>query len=120
MKIAISAQNCSIDAALDPRFGRAKCFIVTDTETGEFSVHDNKVNLDAVQGAGIQTAKNVSDIGVEAVIAGNVGPKAFAVLAAAGIKVFSGTSGTVRTVIDAFRAGSLVEIQRANVEGHWM
>ena len=120
MKIAISAQGAGLDSPVDPRFGRARYFIVADTETGGISAHDNTVNLNAAQGAGIQAAKNVADLGVQAVITGNVGPKAYTTLSAAGIDVYTGASGTVRYIIDAFRAGKLTRTERANAEGHWM
>lgn len=77
MKIAITAQGRELSSEIDPRFGRAKWLIVVNTDTGEFEAHDNSVNLNAVQGAGIQTAQNIANLGVEAVITSNVGPNAF-------------------------------------------
>ena len=119
MKIAISAQGLFFDSPVDSRFGRAKYFIEVDTETSEFSTHDNTTNLNAVQGAGIQAAKNVTDLGVQAVVTGNVGPKAYATLSAAGIEVYTGASGTVRDSLRAFLAGTLSRSDKPNVEGHW-
>ena len=84
MKVAITSQGPKMNGAVDPHFGRAKYFIVVDTDTGEFSAHDNTQNLNAVQGAGIQAGRNVIDLGVEAVMTDNVGPKAFAPLPAGG------------------------------------
>jgi predicted Fe-Mo cluster-binding NifX family protein len=120
MKIVISAQGASLDSPADPRFGRARYFIVIDTDTEQYSAHDNTLNLNAAQGAGIQSAKNVADLGVQAVVTGNVGPKAHATLSAAGIEMYTGASGTVRDALQAFRAGTLSRADRANVEGHWM
>ena len=120
MKIAISAQGAGLDSPVDPRFGRARYFIVADTETGGISAHDNTVNINVAQGAGIQSAKNVADLGVQAVITGNVGPKAYSTLSAAGIEIYTGATGTVRYILDAFRAGKLSRTDKANVEGHWM
>lgn len=120
MKIAISSLDKNIDSPVDPRFGRAKYFIVADTETGGFSTHDNTVNLNVAQGAGIQAAKNVADLGVRAVVTGNVGPKAYATLTAAGIEIYTGASGTVSETLQAFRAGTLSRATKANVDGHWI
>ena len=50
---------------------------------------DNTPNLNATQGAGIQAAESVAWLGVETLITGHGGPKAFQVLSAAGIKVFN-------------------------------
>jgi len=119
MKIAVSATGNDPASAVDQRFGRAKCFFLFDTEEGTFTFHDNAVNLNAVQGAGIQSAKKVVDMGAEAVVTGNVGPKAFSVLNSAGIPVYTGASGTVRDAVDAFQNGALTMVGKATVEGHW-
>lgn len=119
MKVAVTAQGAELNSPVDPRFGRAKNFVVVDTETGEHTTHDNQTNLNAVQGAGIQAARTVADLGVGAVLTGNVGPKAHAALAAAGIQVYVGLSGTVGEAVEEFKAGNMEPAERANVEGHW-
>jgi len=120
MKVAITSQGTNMNSAIDLRFGRAKYFIVVDTETGDSVVHDNTQNLNAVQGAGIQAGRNVVDLGVEAVITGNVGPKAFGALQACGVKIYIGADGSVADAVDKFKAGELECVAKANVEGHWM
>jgi len=119
MKIAITAQKQDISSPVDLRFGRAQCIIVVDSETGEHQVFDNAVNLNIAQGAGIQTAGNVADLGADVVITGNVGPKAFKVLSHAGIKVFLSRSQSVSEAVTAIRDGTLEQVAQANVEGHW-
>lgn len=119
MKIVVTSQGPDLTSQVDPRFGRAKNFIVVDTDTEEFTVHDNTQNLNAAQGAGIQAGRTVSDLGVEAVVTGNVGPKAFSALQAAGIKIYLGASGTVKEAVEKFKAGELQDVGKANVEGHW-
>ena len=109
-----------MQSPVDPRFGRAKWFIVVDAETGAFEAVDNKKNFDAAQGAGIQASRNAAELGVEAVVTGNVGPKAFSALKAAGISVYIGAAGTVQEALDRFKSGALESAQDANVEGHWM
>jgi len=120
MKIAITAQGKELSSEIDLRFGRAKWIIVVDSETGDFTAHDNVVNLNAVQGAGIQTGQNIANLGVEAVITGNVGPNAFKTLNTAGVKIFLAEKITVQEAIDALKAGKLEEVDQANVEGHWI
>jgi len=119
MKIAVSAQGRDLESPVDPRFGRARSFVVFDTETEQTIALDNQVNLNAMQGAGIQAARAVTGLGVSVVITGNIGPKAFAALEAGQVAVYSGAAGTVRQAIEAFQAGRLHPAQRANVEGHW-
>ena len=120
MKIAVTSQGAELSSEIDVRFGRAKWLIVVDTETGDYHARDNIVNLDAVQGAGIQTGQNIANLGVEAVITGNVGPNAFKTLDAAGIKIFLTEKQTVKEAIDLFKTGNLKKVDKANVEGHWV
>ena len=120
MKIAVTAKGKEISSEIDLRFGRAKWIIVVDSQTGDFQAHDNAVNLNAVQGAGIQTGQNVANLDVEAVITGNVGPNAFKTLNAAGVKIFLAEEQTVQKAIDSFKEGKLKEVNQANVEGHWI
>jgi len=120
MKIALTAQGKELSSEIDIRFGRAKFLLVVDTETNDFEVHDNELNLNAVQGAGIQTGQNIANLGVEAVITGNVGPNAFKTLNAANVKIFLIEKQTVGEAVDLFKAGKLKEVDNANVEGHWI
>lgn len=120
MRIVITASGKDLESPVDPRFGRAAFLIVADVETGAFEVHDNVQNLNAVQGAGIQAARQVVDLGAGAVITGHVGPKAFVALQAAGVKVYAGAAGSIRQAIEQYKAGQLAETGQATVEGHWM
>ncbi|HUT24845.1 MAG TPA: NifB/NifX family molybdenum-iron cluster-binding protein [Sumerlaeia bacterium] len=120
MKVAVTSQGEDLDTQVDPRFGRARNFVVVDTETGAFETHDNAQNLNASQGAGIQAARNVVEMGVNAVITGNVGPKAFAALQAGNVQVHIGAGGSVRQALEDFKAGRLQSAKEANVEGRWV
>ncbi|KPA12228.1 dinitrogenase iron-molybdenum cofactor biosynthesis protein [Candidatus Magnetomorum sp. HK-1] len=120
MKLAISAQGKDLDAAVDSRFGRASNFILIDTETNQFEVIENKQNLNLPQGAGIQAGKTIVDNAANVLITGNCGPKAFNVLSAAGVKVYTGANGTVKNSIDLFNNGKLQIADSPNVQGHWV
>jgi predicted Fe-Mo cluster-binding NifX family protein len=120
LRIAITAEGKELSSEIDLRFGRAKFLLVVDTESSDFVVHDNQLNLNAVQGAGIQTGQNIANLGVEAVITGNVGPNAFKTLNAAGVKIFLAEKQTVAKAVESFKAGNLKEVDNANVEGHWI
>jgi predicted Fe-Mo cluster-binding NifX family protein len=100
MKIAISSTGKDMDSAVDPRFGRAPYLIIVDSTSGQIvDVIDNSAAQDAAHGAGINAASAVAESGAQVVLTGRVGPKAFAVLDAAGIKVVSDCSGSLRTVV---------------------
>ena len=68
MKIAISARSASLESNFDTRFGRAPLFVIYDTDSKEVSSCNNTQNLQAAQGAGIQTAQNVANAGAQAVV----------------------------------------------------
>ncbi len=119
MKIAVTAVGPDLESPVDPRFGRAKYFVVVDEETGRIEAIDNSVNLAAAQGAGIQAGRRVVELGVAVLLTGHVGPKAFATLRAGGVRIRLGAGGTVAETLERFRAGELVEAAGADVEGHW-
>lgn len=119
MKVIVTGSGDKMTDAIDPRFGRASQFLLVDLKTGSMTPHDNAQNLNAAQGAGIQAAETVARLGAEAVITGNVGPKAFRVLSAAGIKVFLVKDGTAADAIARYQKGKLLEAKESNVEGHW-
>ena len=119
MRIAVTAKGTTLGSAVDERFGRARYILVVETDDDSVQVVDNEVNLNAAQGAGIQSAQNVSRQGVQAVVTGHCGPKAFRTLSAAGIEIFTGATGTVEEALAAFKAGTLQSARGADVEGHW-
>lgn len=121
MKYVISVKEESVDAKVDSRFGRAQMFALYDSKSGECSWHPNTQNFQASQGAGIQTAQNVVNLGAEAVISGHCGPKAFMVLQAAGVKVYSIQGDvTLKEAVKQVEAGEVKEMKGADVEGHWV
>jgi len=119
MKIAVTSQGKDLDSQVDPRFGRAAYILIVDSETTNYEVVDNKENLNALKGAGIQAAANIHNKGAEILLTGFCGPNAFKTLNAAGVKVANDASGTVREAVKAFLDGKLALADKANVEGHW-
>ncbi len=117
MKIGITSTGENLDADVDQRFGRCKYFLIVDADSMEFEVLSNE-NAMASGGAGIQTAQTIAKTGVESVVTGNVGPNAFQTLSAAGIKVFTGASGTIKESIEKYKKGELKETESPNVDSH--
>jgi len=120
MKIVITSRGEDLNAEVDPRFGRAQYFILFETDDDSFSVLDNKQNLNAQQGVGIQAAQQIINAGAAGLITGNCGPKAFQVLSAASIPVYLEGKGTVKETIEAFKAGTMSPSNAANKDGHWV
>lgn len=119
MKIAFTTSGNELNAPLDSRFGRAPKFLVYDLDSEAFEVVDNQQNLNAAQGAGIQSAETVARLGANALVTGHCGPKAFRVLLAAATKIFNTDAATVAEALEQYRAGKLTEVKSADVEGHW-
>ncbi|HPQ81643.1 MAG TPA: NifB/NifX family molybdenum-iron cluster-binding protein [bacterium] len=120
MKIAFTASGDELESALDSRFGRAPKFIVYDLEKESFEVVDNEINMNAAQGAGVQSAQKVAQSGAGALVTGHCGPKAFRVLQAAGVKVYTSEAASVAEALKLYREGKLSEAGSADVEGHWL
>ena len=118
MKVAVTSTGTNLDAQVDPRFGRASYILVVDSDTFEFEVVDNKENVNALKGAGIQAAKMVSDKKAEVLLTGFCGPNAFKTLKAAKIGVANNAEGTVKSVVTAYLDGALPLSDKANVEGN--
>lgn len=119
MKVLVTTTGRTLDAQIDPRFGRATLFAIVDLETNQLQVVGNEEARQATQGAGIQAAALASRLGVSVVITGHCGPKAFTALQAAGIEVVSGAEGTVAQSVNDYRAGRLKAASGADVTGHW-
>lgn len=117
MKIGVSSTGENLDANVDQRFGRCKYFLIVDTESMEFEVLSNE-NAMASGGAGIQAAQTIAKTGAEVVVTGNVGPNAFQTLSAAGMKIFTGASGTIKESIEKYKKGELKETEAPNVGSH--
>ncbi|MDO5483748.1 MAG: NifB/NifX family molybdenum-iron cluster-binding protein, partial [Desulfovibrionaceae bacterium] len=107
-KIAVSSEGPTLDDAVDPRFGRAGGFVVVELPEMRVSYVDNGASQTMSMGAGIETAERMAREGVEVVLSGYVGPKAFEALQAAGIKICQNVDGgSVRQAVERFSRGEL-------------
>ena len=102
MKVAVTAEGPTLEAAVDPRFGRCPYFIVVSAP--DLTVVESIANpfQDRQGGAGIQAGKLMAERGVQAVLTGRCGPNAVEALAAAGIRIVPDCTGTVREAVEAF------------------
>jgi predicted Fe-Mo cluster-binding NifX family protein len=110
MKIVLSATSPSLDAKVDPRFGRGAFLLVVDTTSLEFEAHPNP-GVTATGGAGIQAAQFVATQKAEAAISGDFGPNAFEALQQAGVSMYTyGDCQTVREAIQNLQSGGLERV----------
>jgi predicted Fe-Mo cluster-binding NifX family protein len=118
MKIIVTTLAANIDAPVDPRFGRAACFVASDGDSQNWEAHPNPA-IHAQVGAGGQAAEFVARLRPEAVISGAFGPNAFGVLEAAGIEMYICQSAcTARQALDDYRSGKLERAGFASRPGH--
>lgn len=118
-RIAVSSEGPGLENMVDPRFGRAAGFVIVDPAGNVSSYLDNGASQVLAQGAGIQAAQNLVGAGVELVISGFVGPKAFQALSAAGIQIIQNVEGvTVGQAVERFKRGELTLANAPNSEAH--
>jgi predicted Fe-Mo cluster-binding NifX family protein len=118
VRIAITSQGDSLEAAMDSRFGRCAHFVLVDSETGKTETLANPA-VDAAGGAGPLAAQTIADKGVQVVITGNVGPNAAQTLKAAKITVYQAAPGTVRENLEKYKNGELEQLADSSVPDHF-
>ncbi len=111
MKVAMSVQGQSADSKVDQRFGRCNAFAILDTESGELEF---VANHEKDKGSGINAANTILKYNPDAVIVGNIGPKAFQVLSRAGLKIYEGLTGSIQESARLLQDGKLKEISSPN------
>ena len=107
MKVAVTSRGSVLSSELDPRFGRARYFVVVDTDSGEFTAHDNVNNRQASETVEIEAGQSIVNLCVDAVITGNIGPKAAGALRAGNVMVYKQNWGTVRHAIERYKTGRI-------------
>lgn len=118
MKIAICSQGPELDSMVDQRFGRCPYFVLVNHDSVQHKAVPNP-GVEAMGGVGVKTAQFLENTGVEAVLVGNIGPKAIAVLNAAGIKVYAGIKGTVADAISQYKEGRLNLVSDSTAPSHF-
>ncbi|MBU2701328.1 putative Fe-Mo cluster-binding NifX family protein [Sporomusaceae bacterium BoRhaA] len=116
MKIAFTSHGDDRHAAVDSRFGRADYFVLYDEENKTWDSLPNTQNVEAAHGAGIQAGQTLAKTGAKVLITGHVGPKAFKVLQAEQIAMYSlgEMNGTVEEALSAFLSDKLTAIAIPN------
>ena len=118
MKVCISSTGTTLDSNVDPRFGRCAFFIIYDTGSDTFEYYENE-SRNAMGGAGIQAAQKALENKIDAVISGSIGPNAFRVLNSSTIKIYTGVSGSIRSVITQLKNNELNQAAAPNVQSHY-
>ncbi len=106
MKIAIPAEDKSMDASIYESFGRSPYILLYNTITKEGEFLDNKAVV-AQGGAGVRMAQVVADNGVKSLITLRCGENAEKALSSAEVFIYKGIQGTVKQNIKKFIAEEL-------------
>jgi predicted Fe-Mo cluster-binding NifX family protein len=120
MNIVITTISPSIDAEVDPRFGRGAYFLVVDSDTLEWQAYPNPAAT-ASGGAGVQAAQIVAQHGAQVAISGDFGPNAYDALAAACIQMFLAPAGQALTageMLARYQRGELRPVTGPTGPGH--
>ena len=117
MKVAISASGPDKESEVDQRFGRCPYFMIVDTDKMEFESMNNK-HTNKSHGVGPQVVQMLSDMKIDAVITGNVGPNANRTLDSANIDVYK-ASGKISDAVESFKERKLEKIEGKTVQGHF-
>ncbi|NOQ56410.1 MAG: hypothetical protein GQ477_06445, partial [Nanohaloarchaea archaeon] len=113
MKLAISAEDNTIESLIDQRFGRCKYFLIVELENDEMKDVTAIENEGALQGhgAGIKASQQLGDLDVDVIITGNLGPNSTAVLKQLGIRAVH-ASGIAEDAVTKFIKGELEQIDK--------
>jgi len=104
--ITIASTGDSLNSSIDRTFGRAEKFIIYNLNDDTFTVIDNEY-AHSPSSAGTQTAWEMVERKVEAVITQGCGQKSLNILSSSNIKVFRNVKGTVKDAIEDFKKGKL-------------
>jgi len=105
MKIALPSKENRIDN----HFGHCEYFTVYTVNDNKEIISEEKVNSPTGCGCKSDIAQTLSLMGVNIMLAGNMGEEAVNVLDSHGIKVFRGCSGEIKTVIKNYLDGRLID-----------
>jgi predicted Fe-Mo cluster-binding NifX family protein len=118
VRVAFAVNDEGLEAPVEMRFGRSPRFTIVELESGEYETIQGP-GLAASGGAGVTAAQALSNRGVDAVVAGNLGPNACAVLQAAGIKCYQCAGCSVADSLKLLKQGELPEAGSPKVPGHF-
>ncbi len=108
-KLAFAVDNdAGLDSSISQHFGRAPCFVVVElndqNESIDVVVHQNPY-AGARKPGGIPNF--VKTLNADTLVIGGIGQKATEIFSHLDIKIISGVSGNVRTVLDKIIKGEI-------------
>jgi len=111
VKIAVSSTGKHFNGKVSEVFARCPYFVIAEIKDGKIEKNEAIENksTDQMSGAGISAAQLMAEKNVNAVITGNMGPRAFDVLKQFNIEVYYG-NGVIKEVLQEFIDNKLEKI----------
>ena len=108
-KIALAADDkLGLDGEMSMHFGRCPAYVVAEIDNDGKVVSSEVVeNPYFQQHTPGQVPKFINSLGVDAIIAGGMGPKAIDMFNSFGIEVVTGVGGRIGNVLEAFLKGEI-------------
>ena len=110
MKIAFATNGKNLKAEIALHFGRAKNFLIYNTEKDNFELFENP----EISGKELPP-DFLNRLKVDAVITFSLGPMAFEKFKNYKIEVFKATDGTILENIEKFKEGELKELSEEDI-----
>jgi predicted Fe-Mo cluster-binding NifX family protein len=106
--IAVAAEDeTGLDGQVAGHFGRCQAYVVVKASGGQIEGSRVVPNPHAQAHQPGQMPRFIQGLGVDAILAGGMGPRAINMFAQAGIDVATGLTGTVRDVVESYLRGEL-------------
>ncbi len=119
MRVAVATNKGGLGDSVSPVFGRCPTYTVVEADDAVKGADTvGNPGHTAAGGAGIQAAQYVTELGVNAALAGNFGPNAAAVLERSGVEMVR-AEGNVKDAVEAYLRGELKPLEEPNVRGHF-
>jgi predicted Fe-Mo cluster-binding NifX family protein len=112
MRIAISSNGKTLDDSVSDVFGRSPYFIIVQVDDKKINFVEafENISKNQVGGTGVTVAQAVIEKEVNAVISGNIGPRALDVFKQFKIETFQ-AKGTVKQALQDYLENKLKKIQ---------
>jgi len=120
MKVALTSEGKDLNSQMSSVFGRCQNFVIATIEDEEITNYESLENSAGNQssGAGPAAAQLIGDEGVDKLISGGMGPKAFSALEQWDIEVYEGEEGTLKENIEKLSSGKLNRVESPTGPAH--
>lgn len=116
MRIGLpTGEEPDLESPVAQHFGRAPRYIAVDLDSREFESAPNQGHH---FGGDRHPPETLADLGVDVVLAGDIGRGAVTRFEQRGIEVYRGATGTVSESIQQWEAGDLEQVGPEDVHGH--